>query len=60
MVLYSITLLPLVEETRSADLALLAPLSADNIVFYGLARSSVHLLTLLLEQGPAREYFPEK
>ena len=60
MVLYSITHISLVEELQLADLALLASLYTDNAVFDGLTRRSVQILTLLLEQVPAREYFPEK
>ena len=38
MVLYGITLVPLAEELRSADLGLLFPFYADDAAFDGLAR----------------------
>ena len=59
MVLYMITLVPLVEELRAADLGLLSPFYADDAAFYGLARRSAQLLKLLMKRGPDQGYFPE-
>ena len=59
MVLYGITLFPLVEELRDAYSTLLSPLYADDAVFDGLARRSVVQLRLLLDQGPDRVYISE-
>ena len=49
MVLYGITLSPLVEELRAADLALLESFYANNMAFDGSAQQSKLLLTLLLD-----------
>ena len=59
MVLYGITLVPLVEELRDADPTLLSPLYAGDAVFDRLARWSVAQLRLLMDQGPDRGYFPD-
>ena len=58
MVLYRITLVPLAEEIRAADLGLLSPFYADDAAFYGLERRSAQLLKLLMKRGPGRGYFP--
>ena len=59
MVLYGITLTPLAEELRAADLGLLSPFYANDAAFDGLARHSAQLLKLLMKRGPDRGYFPE-
>ena len=59
MVLYRITLVPLAEDLRSADLGLLSPFYAYDAMFDGSARRSVHLLKLLMKRGPEQRYFPE-
>ena len=59
MVLYGITLVPLVEELRAADPWLLSPFYADNTAFNGLERRSAQLLKLLMKRGSGRGYFPE-
>ena len=51
MVLYGITLIPLVEELRAADPGLLLPFYADDAVFDGLERRSAQLLKLLIKRG---------
>ena len=58
MVLYGITLVPLVEELRAADPGLLSPLYADDAAFGGSARRSALLLKLLMKRWPDRGYFP--
>ena len=59
MVLYGITLIPLVEELRAADPGLLLPFYADDEAFDGSARRSAQLLKLLMKRGTDRGYFPE-
>ena len=59
MVLYSITLVPLTEELRVADLGLLSTIYADDAVFDGLARQSAQLLKMLSKRGPDRGYLPD-
>ena len=59
MVLYRITLVPLAEELRAADLGLLSPFYADDAAFDGSARRSAQLLNMLMKRGPDRGYFPE-
>ena len=59
MVLYRITLVPLVEELRAADPGLLSPFYADDAAFDGSARRIAQLLNLLMKRGPGRGYFPE-
>ena len=60
MVLYGITLVPLVEELRAADPGLLSPLYADDESFNSSAQQSAQLLKLLMKKGPDRGYFPEQ
>ena len=57
MVLYRITLVPLAKELRAADLWMLEPFYADDVLFDGLAQQSAQLLKLLMERGPDRGYF---
>ena len=52
MVLYGITLVPLAEELRAADLGILSPFYADDAAFGGLAQRSAQLLKLLMRRGP--------
>ena len=59
MVLYRITLVPLAEELRAADMGILSPFYADDVLFDGLARRSAQLLNLLMKRGPDRGYFPK-
>ena len=59
MVLYMITLVPLSEELRTADLGLLSSFYADDAAFNGSARQSAQLLNLLIKRGPDQGYFPE-
>ena len=59
MVLYGITLVPLVEELRAAYPGILSPFYADDTAFGGLARRSAQLLKLLMKRGPDRGYFPD-
>ena len=58
MVLYGISLFPLAEELRAADLGILSPFYADDAEFYGSARRRAQLLNLLMKRGPDRGYFP--
>ena len=59
MVLYGITLIPLEEELRAADLGLLLPFSADDVAFDGSERCSAQLLKLLMKREANRVYFTE-
>ena len=59
MVLYGITLAPLLEELRAADPGLLSPFYADDVAFDGSAQRSAQLLKLLMKRRPDRGYFPE-
>ena len=52
MVLYRITLVPLEEELRAADLGILSPFYADDTAFDGSERRSAQLLKLLIKRGP--------
>ena len=59
MVLYNITLVPLAEELRAADLGLLSRFYADDVAFDGSAQRSAQLLKLLMTRGADRGYFTE-
>ena len=59
MVLHGITLVPLAEDLRAADLGLLLPFYANNAAFDGSARRSAQLLKLLMKKGPDRRYYLE-
>ena len=59
MLLYRITLIPLVEELRAADSGLLSPFYADDAAFEGLKQQSAQLLKLLMEREKDRGYLPE-
>ena len=54
MVLYGITLVPLAEELRAADMGLLLPFNADDAAFDGSEQRSAHLLNLLMKRGTDR------
>ena len=60
MVLYGITLVPLAEELRAADLGLLSPVYANNAAFDGSAQQCAQLLKLLMKRGPDWIYFPDQ
>ena len=51
MVLYVITLVPLAEELRAADLGILSPVYAEDASFGGLSRRSAQLLKMLMKRG---------
>ena len=57
MVMYGITLAPLAEELRAADLGLLSPFYADDTAFDGSARKSAPLLKLLMKRGLDQGYY---
>ena len=59
MVLYMITLFPLVKEPRDADPTLLYLFYTNDAAFYGSARKSVAQLKLLMDWRPDRGYFPD-
>ena len=59
MLLYGITLVPLVEYLWAADLGLITPFYADNSEFDGSARQSDRSTRILLERGTAQGYFLE-
>ena len=52
MVLYRITLIPLVKELRAADPGILYPLYAEDAAFDVSKRRSAQLLKLLMKMGP--------
>ena len=58
MVLYSITLVFLAEELKTADPGILSPFYADDAAFDGLARQSAQLLKLLMQRGLDQRYSP--
>ena len=59
MVLHGITLVPLAEEVQLVDLGLLTLFYVDDAAFDGSARSSAHLLKLLMDRGSNRGYLDE-
>ena len=59
VVLYGITLVPLAEELRAADLGLLSSFYKDDVAFDGLERQSAQLLKLLMKMVPDQGYLPE-
>ena len=59
MVLYGVTLVPLVEELWAAEPGLVTPFHADDEVFDGSEMISSHLMKMLLERGPDQGYFSE-
>ena len=56
MVMYGITLLPLEEDLREADLTLLSLFYADDAAFDGSARRSAAQLRQLMDRGLDRGY----
>ena len=59
VVLYGITLAPLVEELRYTDPTLLSPFYAKYAAFDRSERQSVAQLKLLMDRGPDGGFFPE-
>ena len=59
MVLYGITLAPLVEELRAADPGLLSTFYADDAVFDDSEERSAQLLKPLMKRGLDQGYLPE-
>ena len=59
MVLYEITLVPMVEELQDAYPTLLSPFYADDAAFDGLERRSAAQIRLLMDQRQDRGYFPK-
>ena len=59
MVLYGITLAPLVEDLRVLDSELLSLFYIDDAAFVRSLRHSAQLLKLLMEREPNQGYFPE-
>ena len=58
VVLYGITLVPLVEDLRDTDPNLLPPFYADDAVFDGLVRRIAAQMRLLVDWGEDWDYFP--
>ena len=58
MVIYGITLVPLVEDLQAVDPGILTPFYTEDTVFDGLVRCSTQLLNIILERVPKRGYFP--
>ena len=58
MVLYGITLVPLVEDLRAAYPGLLSLFYTDDGAFDGSARRITHLLKLLMKRGDGPGIFP--
>ena len=54
MVLYGVTLVPLVEELWEADPGILTPLYVDDATFEGLSRRSAQMLKLLMKRVRTR------
>ena len=59
IILYGITLVPLAEDLRVSDPALLSPFQADDAAFDGSERRSASELCLLMNEGTDRGYFSE-
>ena len=59
MVIYGITLSPLAEELFASVTDLLAPFYTENATFNAPADRRTRLMTLLLERGMAKGYFPD-
>ena len=59
MILYGITLIPLSEKIRAADLGLLSPSYADDTSFDNSERRSAQILKLLMKRGAHRGCFTD-
>ena len=59
MVLYGITLVPLEEEIRAADLGLVSPFYVYDVEFDGSERRSAHLSKLHIKRGTDWGHFPK-
>ena len=59
MVLYVITLVPLVEEIQAAHPGLLIRFYADATEFYGSTRCSAQLIKLIMKRGTGQGYLPK-
>ena len=59
LVLYRMTVVPLTEELRAADLGLLSLFYADDAAFNSSERQSSQLLKLYMERGTDRGYLTE-
>ena len=60
MVLYRITLVPLVEELRAVDIGLLSLFYADDAAFDGSAQRRAQLFKLLMKRGRTRDISPNR
>eukprot|EP00957_Ditylum_brightwellii_P162740 12392706-Ditylum_brightwellii.AAC.1 len=52
-------LVPLAEELKAKEEAVLPPFYADNLSLDGPAKANVRLMLHVMERGPNRGYFPE-
>ena len=59
MVLYGITLVPLMEDLRDSDPTLLSPFNSNDAALDGSERRSAAQLRLLMDLGPDQGYLPE-
>ena len=59
MVLYGLALVPLAKRLRNAVPTLLQPWYADDSAMMGQAKDIATAMSLLLQHGPERGYFPE-
>ena len=59
MLLCGITLVPLAEELRVADLGILSPFYADDVALENLAQTIAQILKMLMERGPDWGYLSE-
>ena len=60
MVLYGVTLAPLVEELRDSYSTLLTPFYVNDAAFDGSERQIAVQLRLMMDQGPDQGYFPKQ
>ena len=58
VVVYGITLAPLVEELKAADPGLISPIHAGDAEFHSSVRRSAHILMLIMGRGPDHGYLP--
>ena len=59
MLLYGITLSPLTDSIQTEEQSVLQAWYADDAAMGGRIKGIANAMTLLLERGPARGYFPE-